>query len=98
MCELNPIELIWAQLKNFIRSHNTAGELSIQKLMEHASKGFESITHVNWANCCKHVINIENKFWETDQIMEEVEPLIIQVGNESDSDSDLNLSDESDNE
>lgn len=100
MCKLNPIELIWAQLKLYIRNHNTTGDLSTKDLMEQVSKGFESITPVHWANCCKHVINIENTVWEVDQYMEEVEPLIIQTDNDisSDDDSDTNSDDESDKE
>ena len=54
--------------------------------------GIESITPLHWANCCKHVMEIENKFWETDHIMEEVEPLVIMNAGDDD-DSDDNSSD-----
>ncbi|XP_050294327.1 uncharacterized protein LOC126734670 [Anthonomus grandis grandis] len=77
MCELNPIELVWAQLKNYIRSHNTTGDLAMKNLAQLVQDGIESLTPLHWVNCCKHVMEIENKFWETDQIMEEVEQLII---------------------
>ncbi|XP_050300782.1 uncharacterized protein LOC126739245 [Anthonomus grandis grandis] len=95
MCELNPIELIWAQLKNYIRSHNTTGDLAMKNLAQLVQDGIESITPLHWANCCKHVMEIENKFWETDQIMEEVEQLIItNADGNDDSDDDSSDSDE----
>lgn len=95
MCELNPIELIWAQLKHYVRSHNTTGDVPIKILMELIEQGFASITPVDLAKCCKHVVDIEDHFWETDQQMEEVQPLIIQLTNDSSDDDD---SDDTDGE
>lgn len=88
MCELNPIELAWAQVKKFIRDRNTSGDFSFSKLREIADEAIASVTPANWDSFCQHVISIENKFWETDYMMEEVEPLIITLTNDSDSDSD----------
>jgi len=89
MCELNPIELVWAEVKRFIRNHNT-GDLTSTKLLELLHKGIESVSTNHWKNNVRHVIDIENKYWETDQIMEEItERLIIKVDDdESDTDSD----------
>lgn len=98
MCELNPIELIWAQLKHFVRSHNTTGELSIKALMEQVEQGLASITPADWKKSCKHVIDIEDKFWQTDQYMEEVEPLVIQANNDSSDDDSDDTDDEADEE
>lgn len=97
MCEFNPIEMVWSQLKHFIRSHNTTGEFSIKVLKELTEQAIASATPEDWQNYCRHVINIENSFWEKDQIMEEVEPLIISV-NDEDSDSDSNISNYSDSD
>ncbi|XP_050311514.1 uncharacterized protein LOC126747064 [Anthonomus grandis grandis] len=44
MCDLNPIELIWAQLKHFVRSRNTTGDISIRNLIEQVQLGIASIT------------------------------------------------------
>lgn len=32
LCELNPIELVWADVKRCVRKHTTTGELSIADL------------------------------------------------------------------
>jgi len=99
MCEFNPIEMVWSQLKHFIRSRNTTGEFSIKVLKELTEQAIGSVVPEDWQKYCRHVINIENSFWETDQVMEEVEPLIISLNNEdSDSDSNYSDSDSSDNE
>lgn len=85
MCELNPIELAWAHVKHFIRSHNTTGEFNIKYLWEMAERGIASVEPTHWKNFCRHVVDIENRFWETDQHMEEIEPIIISLdGNDSD--------------
>lgn len=95
MCEFNPIEMVWSQLKHFIRSHNTTGEFSIKVLKELTEQAIAMVTPEDWQKYCRHVITIENSFWETDQIMDEVEPLIISL-NDEDSDSDSNYSDSDD--
>lgn len=92
MCELNPIEMAWAQIKHFIRDRNTSGDFSISKLRELLDEAIASVTAVDWEKFCRHVIDIENKFWETDYMMEEIEPIIIQVGTDTD-DSDTDDSD-----
>lgn len=96
MCELNPIEMVWAQVKHFIRTHNTTGEFTINILKDLTERAIASITKEDWQKYCKHVIDIENKFWVSDQYMEEVEPLIISPNDDSsDSDSDSDDTDSS---
>ncbi|XP_063911961.1 uncharacterized protein LOC135128812 [Zophobas morio] len=59
-CEFNPIELIWAQTKNFVAQ--------------------------NWKKAIQHVVKVEAEIWDMDQILElQVEPLIINLSEESDS-------------
>ena len=99
MCELNPIELAWAQVKGYIRHKNTSGDFSLSQLKEVLDEAIASVTDTDWENFCRHVIQIENKFWETDYMMEEVEPMIITLGeddSDSDSDSDSDTTDEDD--
>lgn len=88
MCELNPIELAWAQIKTYIRSRNTTGDFSIAKLKEVVDEAIASVTSSDWEKFCRHVIQIENKYWETDYMMEEIEPIIITPGADSDTDTD----------
>ncbi|XP_072384696.1 uncharacterized protein [Diabrotica undecimpunctata] len=88
-CELNPIELIWADLKNYIAEKNTSFKFSDMKNLFH--EGITRITSAKWQKCIQHVQQkVEQKMWDLDNIIEtQVEPLIINVGNESStSDSD----------
>lgn len=60
-CIFNPIELIWSQLKNGIRKHNTAPTVS-HKVIETINSEINKITAENWKNCVRHVIEIENQY------------------------------------
>lgn len=84
-CELNPIELIWADVKNYVASRNTSFKFSdVKNLFNDA---ILTITPEKWNKCVQHVVNkVELKFWELDNIVEcMVEPLIIRVSDDSDS-------------
>ncbi|CAG4940862.1 unnamed protein product [Colias eurytheme] len=58
-CDLNPIELIWAQAKRKIASQNV-GAKNIKEL---ALDAFNSITREDWKNCCDHVKKIEMEYY-----------------------------------
>ncbi|KAJ8915919.1 hypothetical protein NQ315_015534 [Exocentrus adspersus] len=93
MCELNPIELAWAQVKSYIRSRNTMGDFSIQSLFQVTEEAIASVTQLDWQKFCQHVITIENKFWETDRLMEDrTDEIIISLRTDSDSESDFDYS------
>ena len=51
-----------------------------------------------WLHACEHVNNsIEQKFWKSDAIQEEIEEIIINLDSDSDSDSDSDeMSDQTD--
>jgi hypothetical protein len=34
VCDLNPIELAWRQIKDYVRSHNMVGDMSLTRLQE----------------------------------------------------------------
>lgn len=90
-CELNPIELIWAQVKNHVAANNTTFKLAdVKRLLE---EGVEKVTEEDWKKCIEHVKKEEAKLWELDNLIEEMEesgPLIINVGNDdTSSDPDL---------
>ena len=63
-CELNPIEMIWAQLKMYVRKRNTTSKIKDVERLVH--EGIDSITPEAWKNCIRHVIDQENYFWEKD--------------------------------
>lgn len=91
-CELNPIELIWAEVKNYIAKHNTTFKFcDLKGLFKEA---LELITAQKWENCIKHVKDkVEKRMWELDNILEEqVEPFIIDVGASGSSDDESSSS------
>ncbi len=66
-CELNPIELVMAQLKKIIAKHNFYyNSIEFKNLI---SKAFLEMDSNFWLNCIKHVVNIESQFWISDKII-----------------------------
>ena len=89
-CELNPIELIWAQVKHFVAKQNTTFRMSdVKRLLTEA---LNSITPEKWKKCCEHVIKIEDYYQKTERIMQAIEPVIIHL------DSDVESSDDQESE
>ena len=83
-CELNPIELIWANMKNYVSANNAVYTLkNLKRLLEAATA---QITVDNWRDAVRHVVCT-------------VEPHMIQVDNmhvdDEGEESDPLLSDES---
>ena len=104
-CELNPIEMAWAQVKGYIREHNTLFTLTHVKELTHT--GFAKVGEEEWQKLVKHVQDkVEDKFWEEDALQETyIEEFIIRTGgsdsegsSESDSDSDISCSSSDDND
>jgi hypothetical protein len=60
-CVLNPIELIWSQLKHGVRKSNLTPGLgsSVIELIRHRTA---KIYCVLWRNCVRHTIDVENSF------------------------------------
>lgn len=86
-CDLNPIELIWARVKSFVRQHNKTGHMvAVQALVTTA---VEQVTPAIWESCCDHVVRAEEMYWEADHVMEAIEPFIISLkSDDSDSEED----------
>ncbi|XP_067131417.1 uncharacterized protein [Centruroides vittatus] len=82
-CNLNPIELIWADMKGYIARHNTTFKLSDVRIL--MNKAIEQITEERWRKCIEHIEKEEQRMWELDEISETVvEKLIITNSDESD--------------
>jgi hypothetical protein len=89
MCDLNPIELAWREIKDYVRSHNAAGDMSPTTLQELLQEAIKGVTKEDWAGYCRYVTNIGNSYWEKDAIMEDVaDNFIINFGNTDSSDGD----------
>ena len=85
-CELNPIELAWASVKGYVAKHNRDYNLGeVERLVP---DGFEHTTSDMWRRFCRHVVDIENEYFEKDGLVEDVvEEMVITLGaDENDSD------------
>ncbi|KAH0818734.1 hypothetical protein GEV33_004057 [Tenebrio molitor] len=88
--ELNPIEKIWALVKNHVAAYNTTFKLDdVRKLAE---AKFEAVTVQQWQNICSHVEKIEVEYMKREYIVDEVEDLIISINGEESDESDFFLS------
>ena len=58
-CELNPIELIWAQVKGFVAKNNTTFRLKDVKELTYVA--FGKLTKDVWTKAEEHVIKIEKE-------------------------------------
>lgn len=92
-CNLNPIELIWAQVKHHVAANNKTFKLSEVKTL--LIEGLNIVSSDAWRSCIKHVIEEEKKMYQLDNIIEDmVEEFIIRANTSSSSE----LSLESDSE
>ena len=85
-CDLNPIELIWANVKQYVASRNFTYKLSdVQALTEEA---FRNISASDWQRAVDHVVDIEEGYRKRDLAFDEaIEPFIINLTSDSSSDS-----------
>ena len=90
-CMLNPIEMVWSQLKQKCRRENiyTNEPSKVLDLIRNVCN--ETILPAHWKNYVSHVIKEEENFRKTDHIVDnEIEPVIIEYcSSESDCDSDI---------
>lgn len=69
-CELNPIELAWSSVKNYVKMNNTSYKLpDVKKLL---IEGINRVNDTMWKNFISHTRKEENKFWKLDFIGDEV--------------------------
>ena len=82
-CILNPIEMVWSQLKHFIRKANQQPHLNnvvVEVIRQQVGKTEAEL----WRNCIRHVIKVEDSFLGNENFPE----FIINLNDESDSDDD----------
>ena len=73
---MNPIELIWAQVKGFVAENNTTFRLKDVKELVYG--GFGRITKEVWAKAEDHVLKIEKEYGKENCIdRSEIPPIII---------------------
>ncbi|XP_029055141.1 uncharacterized protein LOC114882418 [Osmia bicornis bicornis] len=69
MCNLNPIELVWAEIKHKIRQRNIS-TLTYTELETAIKEIIPEISPTSWENYCKHTENIEQRYWQRDSVLE----------------------------
>lgn len=90
-CELNPIELVWAQVKHYVAMNNTRFQKNEMAAL--IREGYEKVTTENWQNYVEHVKKIEEGMWKADELQDDLEPFIIRLGSPSGSSATRSLTD-----
>ncbi|XP_023723408.1 uncharacterized protein LOC111873159 [Cryptotermes secundus] len=71
-CELNAIELVWAQIKGYVAARNKT--FTIREVKELLEEAVTKVSPNDWDKCVRHVIQkVENEMWKLDNIREECE-------------------------
>nr|CAH7762225.1 unnamed protein product [Callosobruchus chinensis] len=76
-CELNPMQIIWADVKQYVAAENKSFKFSdVKNIFYDAIK---RITPDKWKKCIEHVKEkVETKIWKLDGIIDrQVDPLVI---------------------
>jgi arsenate reductase-like glutaredoxin family protein len=86
--ELNPIEKIWAQVKNYVATHNVTFKFDDMRKL--AEEKFAIIGTSEWENVCRNAIKVEDEYLSREAVVDEVQELVIRVNTgESDEESDF---------
>ena len=71
-CELNPIEMVWAQVKRYIKVNNGAvdekdkAKFTLKNVMELGREAFKKVTPEDWRKYYTHVVEkVEEGFLAT---------------------------------
>ncbi|XP_022179192.1 uncharacterized protein LOC111039855 [Myzus persicae] len=67
--ELNPIELIWSAIKNFVRMDNST--LKIRDVKRLSIEGVQRVNSDLWKNCIEYAVGEEEKLWNMDFMIDE---------------------------
>ena len=85
-CDLNPIEMIWSQMKQYVRKRNRTGHLETVRSL--ISEAVQNIPPSTWASCCEHVVQLEQEYWHREHVMEEIDSFIVPLASSDDDSSD----------
>ena len=89
-CHLNPIELIWAQVKSDVRMNNSNGNQSLKRVEQLTKEAIAKVTALNWRNCVNHTKKIEQEYIEKDRAVSHLyERFVINVESSSSDQEDV---------
>lgn len=66
--ELNPIEKIWALVKNWVAAHNTTFKLADTEAL--TRQKFDNISEQEWFNICQHIKKYEEELIQKEHIFD----------------------------
>lgn len=70
-CELNPIELIWAQIKDYVAKENKTFKMPHVKDL--CMQSISRIGAEEWKNCIQHVTDkVEKQMWDLDTAIDKI--------------------------
>lgn len=78
-CELNAIELIWAKCKGYYNKHIEQGGYSDAKVLDMWNEALQSCDTIAWENCCRHTDEIIKQWYKKENIIQDIEPIMINV-------------------
>ncbi|CAK1590092.1 unnamed protein product [Parnassius mnemosyne] len=58
-CEYNPIELVWAQVKNEVASKNSTFKIADVEVLLH--EAISNVSQKNWEDCVKHAEKLQEE-------------------------------------
>lgn len=91
--DLNPIELVWASLKQFVASRNVTFKLEAVK--ELCEEFFTSFSVNEWKSRCDHAKKCEDEFFKRDFVIDSiVDNFIINLAADSSDETDASETDE----
>lgn len=86
--ELNPIEKIWATVKNWVAARNVTFKMTdVENL---AREKFAAISADEWASICKHVDNIVEDYMQKEHLIDDIMDnfeFIVNTGESEDEDT-----------
>ncbi len=85
-CVLNPIELIWAQIKGRVARRNFSFKMA-DVLLE-TKEAFKHVTQEDWNKACEHVIKVEKEWWKAENLQPAIQPVVINTADMSDDSED----------
>ena len=83
-CELNPIELVWGQVKQIVARRNTTFKIKDVEVLIH--EALDGVTQLDWEKRERHVLDIEQKMRYLDGVVD-IDPVIISVDDSDSSDA-----------
>jgi hypothetical protein len=70
--EVNPIEKMWAMVKNWVAMKNVTFQL--QDVRRLAEEKFSSIKKEEWLAVCEHVQEVEEKYIKNEHLVDDSHP------------------------